>query len=107
MRRHGAGTIQPRRLKGTDVTTYSLPKLEFDYGALEPHISARIVELHHSKHHAAYVKNANQTLAQLEEVREKGSYERIAYLERSLAFNLSGHILHSVFWQCLMPKGGG
>ena len=89
------------------MTTYSLPKLEFDYGALEPHISARIMELHHSKHHAAYVKNANQTLAQLEEVREKGNYERIADLERSLAFNLSGHILHSVFWQCLTPKGGG
>jgi superoxide dismutase, Fe-Mn family len=89
------------------MRTYSLPKLDFDYGALEPHISARIMELHHSKHHAAYVKNANQTLAQLEEVREKGNYELIAYLERSLAFNLSGHILHSVFWQCLMPKGGG
>ena len=65
------------------------------------------MELHHSKHHAAYVKNANQTLAQLEEARDKGSYERVAYLERSLAFNLSGHILHSVFWQCLTPKGGG
>ena len=89
------------------MANYILPELEFDYGALEPHISARIMELHHSKHHAAYVKNANQTLAQLEEARDKGSYERVAYLERSLAFNLSGHILHSVFWQCLTPKGGG
>ncbi len=89
------------------MASYTLPELEFDYGALEPHVSGRIIELHHGKHHAAYVKNANQTLAQLEEARGKGSYDRIAYLERSLAFNLSGHILHSVFWQCLTPKGGG
>ncbi len=89
------------------MAIYTLPELEFDYGALEPHVSARIMELHHGKHHAAYVKNANQTLVQLEEARDQGSYDRIAYLERALAFNLSGHILHSVFWLCLSPKGGG
>ncbi len=75
------------------MASYILPELAFDYGALEPHVSARIMELHHSKHHAAYVKNANQVLTQLEEARDKGNYDRIAYLERSLAFNLSGHIL--------------
>lgn len=89
------------------MASYIVPELEFDYGALEPHISARIMELHHSKHHAAYVKKANLTLEQLDEARDKGSYDRIPFLERSLAFNLSGHVLHSVFWQCLTPKGGG
>ena len=52
--------------------TYSLPDLPYDYGALEPHYSARIVELHHDKHHAAYVGGANTTLDKLAEAREKG-----------------------------------
>lgn len=89
------------------MASYILPELQFEYDALEPHISARIMELHHSKHHAAYVKKANQSLEQLDEARDKRTYDQIPYLERSLAFNLSGHILHSVFWQCLTPKGGG
>lgn len=89
------------------MAKYVLPELAFDYNALEPHVSARIMELHHGKHHAAYVSNANRTLAQLEEARAKEDYDRIAYLERALAFNLSGHVLHSVFWQCLKPNGGG
>jgi superoxide dismutase, Fe-Mn family len=89
------------------MTKYILPDLGFDYGALEPHISGRSMELHYSRHHAAYVKNTNDALEQLAEARSKANYDRIAYLERALAFNLSGHILHSVFWQCLMPKGGG
>ncbi len=52
--------------------TYSLPDLPYDYGALEPHYSARILELHHDKHHAAYVGGANTTLDKLAEAREKG-----------------------------------
>jgi superoxide dismutase, Fe-Mn family len=86
---------------------YVLPEIPFGYGALEPHISGRTMELHHGRHHAAYVKKANETLERLDEARELRSYDRIPYLERSLAFNLSGHVLHSVFWRCLMPKGGG
>jgi Fe-Mn family superoxide dismutase len=84
---------------------YTLPELPFDYRALEPHISRRVMELHHGKHHAAYVKKANATLEQLDEARRKEAYELIPYLERALAFNLSGHLLHSIFWQCLTPKG--
>ena len=85
---------------------YTLPELPYDPGALEPHVSGRIIELHHGKHHAAYVKNANATVEMLEDSRAKGDYTRIAALERALAFNLSGHILHSIFWQNLTPKGG-
>jgi len=65
------------------------------------------MELHHTKHHAAYVKNANSVLEQLDESRAKGDFARLAALERALAFNLSGHILHSIFWKNLAPKGGG
>src|SRR5262245_60816968 len=83
---------------------YVLPDLRYDYGALEPHIAGRVLELHHSKHHAAYVK---QALPQLDEGRGKRDFTRIAALERALAFNLSGHVLHSIFWQNMKPKGGG
>jgi len=86
---------------------YILPDLDYDYGALEPHISGQIMQLHHDKHHAAYVKKANETLEQLDEARNKSDFTRIGGLEKSLAFNLSGHVLHSLFWRNLMPKGGG
>ena len=89
------------------MSTYVLPDLDYDYGALEPHISGQIMELHHDKHHAAYVKKANETLETLDEARAKADYTRIAGLEKALAFNLSGHMLHSVFWKNMMPKGGG
>jgi superoxide dismutase, Fe-Mn family len=89
------------------ASTYTLPELRYGFDALEPHISASIMELHHDKHHAAYVKGANGALEQLDEARAKGDYTRLTALERSLAFNLSGHILHSIFWTNLMPKGGG
>jgi len=86
---------------------YTLPNLPYDYSSLEPHISGKIMELHHGKHHAGYVKNANTVLTQLDEARQKQDFARITALERALAFNLSGHILHSIFWKNLMPKGGG
>ena len=86
---------------------YKLPDLPYDYAALEPHVSGKIMELHHGKHHAAYVKSANSTLEQLAEARDKDDFARLAALERALAFNLSGHILHSIFWKNMMPKGGG
>jgi Fe-Mn family superoxide dismutase len=86
---------------------YRLPELPYDYAALEPHISGRIMELHHDKHHATYVEGANKTLEQLDEARDKADFTRLAALEKALAFNLSGHVLHSLFWQNMMPKGGG
>ncbi len=85
---------------------YALPDLQYDYGALEPHISGKIMELHHDKHHGGYVKGANTTLEQLGEARDKEDFTKIGALEKALAFNLSGHVLHSLFWQNLSPKGG-
>jgi len=85
---------------------YVLPDLQYDYGALEPHISGKIMELHHDKHHAAYVKGANTALEKLDEAREKDDFTRVAAIEKALAFNLSGHVLHSLFWQNLTPKAG-
>jgi Fe-Mn family superoxide dismutase len=89
------------------VPRYTLPDLDYDFDALEPHISAQIMELHHGKHHKTYVEKANETLEKLAESREKGDFSKIAGLEKSLAFNLSGHVLHSIFWKNMKPKGGG
>jgi superoxide dismutase, Fe-Mn family len=86
---------------------YSLPDLPYDYGALEPHISGQIMELHHDKHHAAYVDGANTAKEKLHAAREKGDFSTISQLEKNLAFNLSGHVLHSLFWANLSPDGGG
>ncbi len=85
---------------------YTLPDLPYDYAALEPAISGQIMELHHDKHHAAYVKGANDTLEQLADARDKSQFGTLVGLEKTLAFNLSGHVLHSIFWQNLSHDGG-
>jgi Fe-Mn family superoxide dismutase len=89
------------------MSQYVLPDLFYDYGDLEPHLSGKIIELHHDKHHRAYVEGANQALVQLLEAREQQDFGHIAWLEQALAFNVSGHVLHSIFWQNLSPDGGG
>ncbi|MFD6778354.1 superoxide dismutase, partial [Streptomyces anthocyanicus] len=67
------------------MAVYTLPDLTYDYAALEPHISGKIMELHHSKHHATYVKGANTALEQLEEARETGNLANVNKIEKDLA----------------------
>lgn len=105
------------------MPVYSLPDLPFDQGALEPHLSARIVELHHGAHHAAYVNGANRALERLgdllgereDAVDRHGGEQRagdgggvdaamVTQLERDLAFHVSGHVLHSLLWANLSPQ---
>jgi Fe-Mn family superoxide dismutase len=88
------------------MADYTLPDLPYDYAALEPSISGRIMELHHSKHHQTYVTGANTALAQLAEARDSGNLANVNKLEKDLAFNLGGHVNHSVFWNNLSPDGG-
>ena len=85
---------------------YTLPDLPYDPAALEPHYSAEVVSLHHDKHHAGYVTGLNATMDRLAEARAGGDYDTIVGLEKTLAFNLSGHVLHSIFWTNLAPGGG-
>lgn len=85
---------------------YTLPDLPYDFGALQPAIVGEIVELHHDKHHAAYVKGANDALEKLAEARDKDDFGSLVGLEKTLAFNLSGHVLHSIYWQNMSPDGG-
>jgi superoxide dismutase, Fe-Mn family len=89
------------------MTLYTLPDLPYSPGALEPHYSGEIVALHHDKHHAAYVKGANDTLELLAAARAAGDFSQINMLSRSYAFHLSGHVLHSIFWTNMSPDGGG
>jgi superoxide dismutase, Fe-Mn family len=88
------------------MPVYTLPDLPYDFGALEPHYSGEILELHHDKHHAAYVAGANSTLDRLEESRASNEFASIVGLQKTLAFNVSGHVLHSIFWKNLSPDGG-
>jgi Fe-Mn family superoxide dismutase len=88
------------------MADYTLPDLPYDYAALEPHISARIMELHHDKHHAAYVAGANTALQKLAEARDSGDLGNVNKFEKDLAFNLGGHVNHSIFWTNMSPDGG-
>jgi Fe-Mn family superoxide dismutase len=86
---------------------YQLPDLAYDYDALRPYISGKIMELHHGRHHAGYVKGANQALERLAAARASEDFTTLSMLEKDLAFHLSGHVLHSLFWTNLSPSGGG
>ena len=88
------------------MANYTLPDLDYDYAAIEPHISGRIMQLHHDKHHAAYVAGANTALDLMAEAREKNDLTWINKLQKDLAFNLGGHVNHSIFWKNLSPEGG-
>lgn len=85
------------------MAEYTLPELPYDYAALEPHISGKIMQLHHDKHHQTYVTGANTALEQLAEARESGNLANVNKLEKDLAFNLGGHVNHSIFWTNLGP----
>lgn len=87
---------------------YQLPALPYAYDALEPHFDAQTMEIHHSKHHQAYVNNANAVLANLPEWEKLSAEELIARLAElpenvrtPLRNNAGGHANHSLFWQIL------
>ena len=88
------------------MAEYTLPDLPYDYSALAPHIAPEIMELHHSQHHNTYVQGLNTTLDKLAEARERDDFGAIVGLEKTLAFNLGGHVNHSAFWNNLSPDGG-
>ncbi|CAA0832899.1 Superoxide dismutase [Striga hermonthica] len=101
-------TVPPCRL---DVlpTTVSLPDLSYDYGALEPVISAEIMQLHHKRHHQAYITNYNKALEQLDTAISKKDTLTVVKVQSAIKFNGGGHINHSIFWNNLAPvrEGGG
>ncbi|KAH8882291.1 manganese superoxide dismutase precursor [Thozetella sp. PMI_491] len=85
------------------VSTYTLPKLPYAYDALEPSISAQIMELHHSKHHQTYVTNLNKAMQSLADAVASSDVPNQIALQAAIKFNGGGHINHSLFWQNLSP----
>ncbi|MCS7123375.1 MAG: superoxide dismutase [Candidatus Aenigmarchaeota archaeon] len=86
---------------------YELPKLKYSFDALEPFISRKNLELHYTKNHAAYVNGANNTLEKLEKFRRGELEIDVKATLRDLSFNLSGHILHVIFWESMAPPNTG
>lgn len=82
---------------------HTLPELKYDYNALEPIISREIMEVHHSKHHQAYITNFNAAENQLQEALTKNDTSKIISLQNVLRFNGGGHLSHSIFWNNLTP----
>jgi Fe-Mn family superoxide dismutase len=109
--RKTANTEQNHK-KGNDTmkqesTKHELPSLTYDYNELEPYYDAETLHLHHDKHHAAYVNGLNHAEEKLAEARQKGDYSLIRHWERNVAFNGSGHLLHSIFWTNMAPNQSG
>lgn len=88
---------------------FQLPDLPYDFGDLEPTISAEIMTLHYTKHHNAYVTNLNKALEQYAEAELKEDLAAMIALQQAIRFNGGGHVNHSIFWTNLAPvsKGGG
>lgn len=94
--------------------TFKLPELNYGYDQLEPHIDARTMEIHHTKHHQAYINNLNAALEGHEDLRSKSIEEIISNLEAvpenirtAVRNNGGGHLNHSIFWKIMSPSGGG
>jgi Fe-Mn family superoxide dismutase len=95
------GTATARR----GIVTAKLPDLEYDFSALEPVICAEIMEIHHQKHHNAYVTNFNAAQEKYAEAEVKGDYSSMIAMQGAIKFNGGGHVNHSMFWKCLTaPK---
>ncbi|KHJ47804.1 superoxide dismutase [Mn] [Trichuris suis] len=94
-------------MKISSAAKHTVPDLPYDYGALEPIISAEIMQLHHQKHHAAYVNGLNAAEEKLQEALAKNDFAAAIALQPALKFNGGGHINHSIFWHNLAPKSGG
>ncbi|HEV2179575.1 MAG TPA: superoxide dismutase [Gemmatimonadaceae bacterium] len=93
---------------------FALPPLPYDYAALEPHIDARTMEIHHTKHHQAYVNNLNAALEKAPDFQQKSLDDIIANVSKvpeavrtAVRNNAGGHWNHSMFWLIMSPKGGG
>lgn len=106
----GAGVVSKNLTQGPFV----LPPLTFALDALEPHIDAKTMEIHHSKHHQAYITAANKALENRSDLRALEVPELLARLDRApeeirttLRNNVGGHANHTFFWTILSPKGGG
>ncbi len=93
---------------GAGPVPYTLPALPYPPDALEPHIDGQTVRIHHDMHHAAYVKGLNDAIAKLDGLKNPGAdLSSLRAITEAIAFNGSGHILHSIYWTNMRPGGSG
>ena len=106
-----SGMVEAQTTENTSgtLTQHTLPQLDYGYSDLEPFIDAMTMELHHSKHHKAYVDGLNKAEAELAKARTSGDFSLVQHWSKQCAFHGGGHALHSLFWKCMSPqsKGGG
>jgi Fe-Mn family superoxide dismutase len=102
-------SFMARRSFSSKVISHELPKLPYAYDALQPVLSKELMELHHTKHHAAYVTNLNAALQKQDDLEKVGDVAGLVALQPAIRFNGGGHVNHSIFWTNLAPagKGGG
>jgi Fe-Mn family superoxide dismutase len=93
-------------IDNSTMEKYELPKLPYGYNELEPHISEEVLKIHHNKHHKGYVDGANALLDKLDKARKIGEDLDMKSTLKALAFNIGGHVLHTLFWENMAPKGG-
>jgi superoxide dismutase, Fe-Mn family len=99
---------------GRTVQPFTLPKLEYAYDALEPHIDAQTMEIHHARHHQAYITAANNALKNQPALQNLPAEDMLRDLNAlptavrtTLRNNVGGHVNHAFFWQVIGPRGGG
>ena len=86
---------------------FTLPDLPYAYNALEPYIDERTMQIHHDKHHAAYVNAANAILQKMDKARTDNADFDAKATFKELSFQIGGHVLHSLFWKNLAPASAG
>jgi len=86
---------------------HELPDLPYGYDELEPFLGEQTLRTHHGKHHRGYVDGLNEAEQRIEQARESGDFSNVRTICDALAFNYSGHLFHSMYWQCMSPDGGG
>jgi len=93
---------------------FTLPPLPYDYSALEPHIDTQTMQIHHDKHHAAYVTNANTALESYADLQSRSAEELLKNINdvpeairTAVRNNVGGHVNHTMFWEIMGPNGGG
>lgn len=86
---------------------YTLPDLPYAHDALEPYIDAQTMQLHHERHHQAYVNGLNTALDKLEESRNSNDFSLVKHWSREISFHGGGHYLHTLFWSVMAPNSGG
>ncbi len=103
--------LGPTEALGWDAAKgeYTLPALQYPYEALEPHLDAETMKIHHTKHHQAYVNGLNKAMGELKKARDAGDFALIKHWSREVSFHGGGHVNHTLFWATMAPpsQGGG